>query len=154
MSAHCLPNSPLAPSLLVQVSRCWFFLIIFFSQGLFAGPEGPMIHIGALVGAGLSQFKSDSMGINLAYFQRFRNPEDRFPYSSTTTVVIYVFNIDETLSPPVLQREYPVLSERLLEGFSSRWKRFQVSGRIDSRGRCSSVQWSLLSLQTFSTPHF
>ena len=39
-----------------------------------------MIHIGALVGAGLSQFKSDSMGINLAYFQRFRNPEDRFAY--------------------------------------------------------------------------
>ena len=33
--------------------------------GLFAGPEGPMIHIGALVGAGLSQFKSDSIGINI-----------------------------------------------------------------------------------------
>ena len=33
--------------------------------GLFAGPEGPMIHIGALVGAGLSQFKSDSMGIEI-----------------------------------------------------------------------------------------
>ena len=34
-------------------------------SGLFAGPEGPMIHIGALVGAGLSQFKSDSIGINI-----------------------------------------------------------------------------------------
>ena len=36
--------------------------------GLFAGPEGPMIHIGALVGAGLSQFKSDSMGIEIGTF--------------------------------------------------------------------------------------
>ena len=40
--------------------------------GLFAGPEGPMIHIGALVGAGLSQFKSDSIGISIGYFKRFR----------------------------------------------------------------------------------
>ncbi|CBY13398.1 unnamed protein product [Oikopleura dioica] len=60
-------------TLLAKFASCAFAV----SAGLFAGPEGPMIHIGALVGAGLSQFKSDSMGINLAYFQRFRNPEDR-----------------------------------------------------------------------------
>ena len=28
-----------------------------------------MIHIGALVGAGLSQFKSDSIGINIGEFK-------------------------------------------------------------------------------------
>ena len=55
--------------LLVQVEiliTLFRFKFTFFSiQGLFAGPEGPMIHIGALVGAGLSQFKSDSMGIEI-----------------------------------------------------------------------------------------
>lgn len=47
------------------------------SSGLPVGPEGPMIHMGSLVGAGLSQFKSVTMGFSLPFFERFRNPEDR-----------------------------------------------------------------------------
>ena len=38
----------------------WFFV---FSSGL--------------IGAGLSQFRSSTLKLNLPYFQRFRNPEDR-----------------------------------------------------------------------------
>ena len=36
-----------------------------------------MIHLGSLVGAGISQFQSKTLGIKLPFFQRFRNPEDR-----------------------------------------------------------------------------
>ncbi|CAH3018540.1 unnamed protein product [Porites evermanni] len=58
-------------------------LIKFFScvcavgAGLPVGPEGPMIHLGSLVGAGLSQFKSDTLKFQLPFFERFRNTEDR-----------------------------------------------------------------------------
>ncbi|XP_064610554.1 chloride channel protein C-like [Liolophura sinensis] len=46
-------------------------------SGMPVGPEGPMIHLGSLVGAGLSQFRSDTLKIKLPFFERFRNPEDR-----------------------------------------------------------------------------
>ena len=36
-----------------------------------------MIHLGSLVGAGLSQFQSKTLGIKLPFFERFRNSEDR-----------------------------------------------------------------------------
>lgn len=45
--------------------------------GLPIGPEGPMIHMGALIGAGVSQFKSDTLNVGLPFFERFRNSEDR-----------------------------------------------------------------------------
>ncbi|XP_072269406.1 chloride channel protein D-like [Pyxicephalus adspersus] len=47
------------------------------SAGLFCGPEAPMIHVGAVVGYGLSQFKSDTLRINLPFFTRFRNSADK-----------------------------------------------------------------------------
>ncbi|XP_020629537.1 chloride channel protein C-like [Orbicella faveolata] len=58
-------------------------LVKFFScvcavgAGLPIGPEGPMIHLGSLVGAGLSQFKSQTLNFKLPFFERFRNTEDR-----------------------------------------------------------------------------
>ena len=45
--------------------------------GLPVGPEGPMIHMGALVGAGVSQLQSQTLGISLPWFRRFRNSQDR-----------------------------------------------------------------------------
>ena len=36
-----------------------------------------MIHMGSLVGAGISQFESKTFGIKLPFFSRFRNSEDR-----------------------------------------------------------------------------
>ncbi|RUS70485.1 hypothetical protein EGW08_021753 [Elysia chlorotica] len=45
--------------------------------GMPIGPEGPMIHMGAIMGAGLSQGTSDLFNFKLPFFERFRNPEDR-----------------------------------------------------------------------------
>lgn len=45
--------------------------------GMPLGPEGPMIHLGALVGAGVSQFRSGTLRFKLPFFERFRNSEDR-----------------------------------------------------------------------------
>lgn len=45
--------------------------------GMPVGPEGPMIHLGALVGAGLSQLRSETLKIDLPFLNRFRNTEDR-----------------------------------------------------------------------------
>eukprot|EP00058_Branchiostoma_floridae_P008472 XP_002593960.1 hypothetical protein BRAFLDRAFT_68603 [Branchiostoma floridae] len=47
------------------------------ASGLPVGPEGPMIHMGGLIGAGLSQFRSGTLGFSLPFFERFRNSEDR-----------------------------------------------------------------------------
>ncbi|XP_076814080.1 chloride channel protein C-like [Clavelina lepadiformis] len=60
-------------TMVVKFVSCVFSV----GSGMPVGPEGPMIHLGGLIGAGLSQFKSDSLGINPNYFQRFRNSEDR-----------------------------------------------------------------------------
>ncbi|XP_002739329.1 chloride channel protein C-like [Saccoglossus kowalevskii] len=60
-------------TLVVKIWSC----ICAVGSGMPVGPEGPMIHIGSLVGAGLSQFKSDTLGFKLPYFTRFRNSEDR-----------------------------------------------------------------------------
>ncbi|GFR93927.1 chloride channel protein [Elysia marginata] len=45
--------------------------------GMPIGPEGPMIHMGAIMGAGLSQGTSEVFKFKLPFFERFRNPEDR-----------------------------------------------------------------------------
>lgn len=45
--------------------------------GLPVGPEGPMIHMGSIVGTGISQFRSKTLRFTLPFFARFRNSEDR-----------------------------------------------------------------------------
>ncbi|NWU61090.1 CLCB protein, partial [Pterocles burchelli] len=51
--------------------------VLAVASGLFCGPEGPMIHLGALLGCGLSQLQSDTLGIQLPIFTRFRNSADK-----------------------------------------------------------------------------
>ncbi|XP_069477130.1 chloride channel protein C-like [Ambystoma mexicanum] len=51
--------------------------VLSVASGLFCGPEGPMIHMGAIIGCGLSQFKSDTLGFQLPFFTRFRNSADK-----------------------------------------------------------------------------
>ncbi|KAE8598728.1 hypothetical protein XENTR_v10016914 [Xenopus tropicalis] len=55
----------------------FFSCALAVSAGLFCGPEAPMIHVGAAIGCGLSQFKSDTLRINLPFFTRFRNSADK-----------------------------------------------------------------------------
>uniref|UniRef100_A0A8R1DIT4 Chloride channel protein n=1 Tax=Caenorhabditis japonica TaxID=281687 RepID=A0A8R1DIT4_CAEJA len=50
--------------------------------GLCAGKEGPMIHSGAVVGAGISQGKSYSLGIDFGVFREFRNDRERRDFVS------------------------------------------------------------------------
>ena len=63
-------------TLIVKLWSCIFAV----SSGLPVGPEGPMIHLGAMVGAGVSQGRSRTLGIsswtNTNFFKRFRNNKD------------------------------------------------------------------------------
>ncbi|XP_074841905.1 chloride channel protein C-like [Carettochelys insculpta] len=51
--------------------------VLAVASGLFCGPEGPMIHLGAIIGCGLSQFKLDTLGIRLPFFTRLWNSSDK-----------------------------------------------------------------------------
>ena len=46
------------------------------SCGLPAGPEGPLIHLGAICGAGLTQGRSTTLGCKTSFFKSFRNAND------------------------------------------------------------------------------
>jgi chloride channel 7 len=47
------------------------------------GPEGPMIHIGGLIGGGVGQGSSKTLGVEVSAFKRFRNPRDRRDFISS-----------------------------------------------------------------------
>jgi chloride channel 7 len=59
----------------VAVKFCSAVLAV--ASGLPVGPEGPLIHIGAAVGAALSQGHSTTLGWTSSAFRRFRNPKDK-----------------------------------------------------------------------------
>lgn len=51
-------------------------------SGLPVGPEGPMIHMGAAVGAGISQGHSTTLGIDTGLFRHFQNPKDKRDFAT------------------------------------------------------------------------
>lgn len=64
---------------------CKAFGILFsVSGGLPAGKEGPMIHSGSVIGAGLSQGKSSSFGLDTSWtkFKGFRNDKEKRDFIS------------------------------------------------------------------------
>eukprot|EP01064_Diplonema_japonicum_P012524 TRINITY_DN19965_c0_g1_i1.p1 TRINITY_DN19965_c0_g1~~TRINITY_DN19965_c0_g1_i1.p1 ORF type:complete len:857 (+),score=103.47 TRINITY_DN19965_c0_g1_i1:59-2629(+) len=54
----------------------FFSCIASVSSGLPAGPEGPMIHLGAICGAGLTQGRSKTLGVATKVFRKYRNAKD------------------------------------------------------------------------------
>jgi chloride channel 7 len=60
-------------TLLVKFASC----ALAVGSGLPVGPEGPMVHIGAMVGAALSQGHSTTLGFDTGLFRRFQNPKDK-----------------------------------------------------------------------------
>ena len=64
----------------IKTLICKILGIIFScSSGLPLGKEGPMIHAGAVVAAGVSQGKSNTLGFDTAFskFQDFRNDAEK-----------------------------------------------------------------------------
>jgi len=60
------------------------------ASGLPVGPEGPMVHMGALIGGGLSQGQSTTLGVSAPPFlapTRFRNPKDKRDFVAAGTAV-------------------------------------------------------------------
>ena len=47
------------------------------SSSLPVGPEGPMIHMGAMVGGGVSQPRSKTLNVQMPWFQKFHTDKDR-----------------------------------------------------------------------------
>eukprot|EP01063_Lacrimia_lanifica_P032364 TRINITY_DN5518_c0_g1_i1.p1 TRINITY_DN5518_c0_g1~~TRINITY_DN5518_c0_g1_i1.p1 ORF type:complete len:874 (+),score=301.72 TRINITY_DN5518_c0_g1_i1:121-2742(+) len=57
---------------LVKLASC----VASVSSGLPCGPEGPLIHLGAVTGAGLTQGRSKSLKCTTGLFKKFRNASD------------------------------------------------------------------------------
>lgn len=60
-------------TLIVKFASC----VLAVGSGLPVGPEGPMVHIGAMIGAALSQGHSTTLGFTTGLFRRFQNPKDK-----------------------------------------------------------------------------
>ena len=60
-------------TLVVKFFSCMFAV----ASGLPVGPEGPMIHIGAMLGAGISQGESTTLGFAFPLFPDLRNSKDK-----------------------------------------------------------------------------
>jgi chloride channel 7 len=55
----------------------FFSAVAGVASGLPVGPEGPMIHLGAAVGAGLPQGRSKTLGFQTQHFERFRTHREK-----------------------------------------------------------------------------
>ncbi|ELT90364.1 hypothetical protein CAPTEDRAFT_205673 [Capitella teleta] len=57
-------------------------LVFSVSSGLAVGTQGPLISYGAIIGAGVGQFQSKTLGFKPNIFTRFRTPEDRREFTT------------------------------------------------------------------------
>jgi chloride channel 7 len=57
-------------------------MITSVSAQLPAGPEGPFIHLGAMIGGGLGEWKSRTLRCQLPFMQNFRNSRDKRDFIS------------------------------------------------------------------------
>eukprot|EP01006_Ploeotia_vitrea_P009741 TRINITY_DN2416_c0_g1_i1.p1 TRINITY_DN2416_c0_g1~~TRINITY_DN2416_c0_g1_i1.p1 ORF type:complete len:854 (+),score=47.42 TRINITY_DN2416_c0_g1_i1:29-2563(+) len=60
----------------------WIGVILSVSSSLAVGPEGPMIHLGAMIGGGLGEMRSRTMGFKMKFFRHYRNTADRRDFIS------------------------------------------------------------------------
>ncbi|KAL0485737.1 12 TM domain-containing transmembrane protein, partial [Acrasis kona] len=67
---------PKALNIFTMITK-FISVICSVSASLAVGPEGPMIHIGALIGGGFAEWKSRTFGFALPLMQNFRNSRDR-----------------------------------------------------------------------------
>eukprot|EP01087_Luapelamoeba_hula_P017620 TRINITY_DN5568_c0_g1_i2.p1 TRINITY_DN5568_c0_g1~~TRINITY_DN5568_c0_g1_i2.p1 ORF type:complete len:863 (+),score=110.99 TRINITY_DN5568_c0_g1_i2:151-2739(+) len=58
-------------------------LLFAYSSSLAIGPEGPMIHIGAMIGGGMGQAKSRTLRLYPALLSQFRNDRDQRDFISS-----------------------------------------------------------------------
>ncbi|KAG8434767.1 hypothetical protein GDO86_012931 [Hymenochirus boettgeri] len=63
-------------------AKPWVSCLVSLEEGLFVGKEGPMIHSGAVVGAGLPQFQSISFQKVNFHFPYFRSDRDKRDFVS------------------------------------------------------------------------
>ncbi|CAK0786046.1 hypothetical protein CVIRNUC_009259 [Coccomyxa viridis] len=78
-----LPHVFNVHTLVVKFASC----ALAVGSGLPVGPEGPMVHIGAMVGAALSQGHSTTLGFDTGLFKRFQNPKDKRDFVTAGTAV-------------------------------------------------------------------
>ncbi len=77
-------------------------------SGMPVGPEGPMIHMGALVGAGVSNFGSRTLGVSgcvMPFFMKFHNSKVKQLFFNAVKKSLHLlihFRISEILSALVL----------------------------------------------------
>ncbi|KDO25627.1 hypothetical protein SPRG_08926 [Saprolegnia parasitica CBS 223.65] len=68
----------------IKIHRIAIGILFSVAAGLPVGKEGPMIHSGAIIGAGLSQGKSSSFGLDTSWtkFKGFRNDKEKRDFIS------------------------------------------------------------------------
>ena len=124
-------------TLIVKFVSC----VLAVASGLPVGPEGPMIHLGAIIGAGLSQGESTTMGFASPIFPSLRNSKDKRDFITAGVAAgvavsdmisfFFLFILSkEYLFNILMHRRIRWLLGHLLEDFFSHLKKLQVFGSV------------------------